>query len=176
MQRGPASAASARAPMDQSPHTGSSVRMSSRTLLSTSVPVAMSGAAGQGHDLIGRHRHIAASCESFGELAPTGGAAVALADDDGVLAAFELDLGPGSDPERVSEFLGDGDLTLLGDLHGRNLTRCTPTEARFGLVVGNLRGRSSALFRAVARLTHRVGHGGVTFADRSVALHGAVCG
>ncbi len=81
----------------------------------------MSGAAGEGQDLLGRHIDISACFEALGELAPPSEISVALADDDGVLAALELDLGTGTDSEGVSEILRDRDLALPSDLHGRNL-------------------------------------------------------
>jgi hypothetical protein len=86
----------------------------------------MSDAAGERHDLVGRHLDISASLETFRELASARRPAIALADDDGVFAAFELDLGASSNAEGVSELLRDGDLTLLGDSHGRNPTGKTP--------------------------------------------------
>lgn len=49
---------------------------------------------------------IAAPGETFGESASAGRGAVALANDDGVVVEFELHLGAGPDPERISELLG----------------------------------------------------------------------
>src|SRR4051794_20766402 len=89
MYNGPASAASARASADHSSQTGSSVRMSNSTLLSTSVPPAISGAPGEGHDLVGRHLDIPASLEALRQLASARRPPIALAHDDGVLAALE---------------------------------------------------------------------------------------
>jgi hypothetical protein len=67
--------------------------MSYNTLLSTMVPRAMSGFPGERHDLAGRHRNVAATSKSFGELAPPGRTIAGLPYHDGLVVALELDLG-----------------------------------------------------------------------------------
>lgn len=60
--------------MDQSSQRSSSVKMSRRTFESTSVQGATSGAAGQLHDLVRRHLHVALAPQALGETAAPPGA------------------------------------------------------------------------------------------------------
>src|SRR5437016_4156705 len=97
MRSGPDSAAAASASTDQSSHARSSVRTSSRTLLSTSVPgVIASVGAGQGHDLVGAQSDITSSAETISDLAASRGALEPLPHDDRVAVALEVDLRSGA--------------------------------------------------------------------------------
>ena len=64
------------------------------------------------HDLVGRHGDVTAPAESLCDPLPAGACGHCLTEDDRVVSALELDLGPGSDPERVTQLLRDRDLSF----------------------------------------------------------------
>ena len=97
---------------DQSAQRGSSVKMSSRTLVSTSVTSIV--AAKEGHDLVGRHPSA---------KPPTNGLKSALAafvpgfdeNDVAVGVHIEIDDATRLDAQRIAHALGNGHLPFAGD-------------------------------------------------------------
>jgi len=108
---GPVSAARAKASSDHPDQVASSVRMSNKTLLSTSVPNATSAAPRERHDLVGRHAHVATAPKTLGEFTASRRPVGTLAHDDGVTTSLKLDFGTGADSQRVPKLLWNRDLT-----------------------------------------------------------------
>src|SRR5436309_3002081 len=112
MSTGPASAASSRRASDHSAQLGSSVTRSSRTFVSTRSTSAL--AARHGHDLVCAQAFPGMAAKSREPVRP--GLLLDLDQDDPtVLAAFEIDHAPRTDPQELANLLRDRDLTLARD-------------------------------------------------------------
>src|SRR5919198_5081410 len=119
---GPRSSASASWASDHDDQRGSSVKMSSRTLESTSVPaVGPTSAfiAGERHDLLGGHGDVPAAAHALDDRRPA--PAPGADQPRTALVELELHLRAGLDAEPPPHGQGDGDLSLARHAHERTL-------------------------------------------------------
>src|SRR5688500_17805891 len=112
MKTGPARAACSRWANDHSDQLGSSVTRSSNTLLSTKVTSAL--AARHGHDLIGTQT-LSGVAAHPGEAIGTGLLVNLHQNDSTIFTALEIDPASCPDSQKVTDSLGNGDLTFAGN-------------------------------------------------------------
>src|SRR5688572_26655259 len=143
MKRGPASAACPSMAADQSNHSSSSVKMSSRMFESTSVPA--TSAAHQLHDLIRGQRSRPSAAHVVDDLAPAGARARlrSLGNTHAIPVERELDFRIREESQLVADFHRNRYLTFAGDAHGN-----TPTSKSNTIVVAP---RNPAAVRAMER-------------------------
>src|SRR5690242_258561 len=120
MTRIACSAQAARREADHSNHFGSSVKMSSITLLSTRTSVTLFSR--QGHNFVGRHFYGPFTAQMFYKLMPAVLAALLLSNAHTVSDDVENHFAVGKQTEPLADVLRNSDLSLRCHAHSFSLT------------------------------------------------------